>query len=83
MECVDDEGRTLGWIALLRLDTDWYESTRHELEVCTHWFQRVASSSSTITDFGKAPSGQSMNIFRAEHDPVEPIDDTGRVAIKV
>ena len=34
-------------IALLRLDTDWYESTRHELE---HLFPRVRSGGIVIVD---------------------------------
>ena len=34
-------------IALLRLDTDWYESTKHEL---THLFPRVSSMGITIID---------------------------------
>lgn len=34
-------------IALLRLDTDWYESTRHELE---HLFPRVVSGGVLIVD---------------------------------
>lgn len=34
-------------IALLRLDTDWYESTRHELE---HLFPRVSSGGIVIVD---------------------------------
>jgi O-methyltransferase len=34
-------------IALLRLDTDWYESTRHELE---HLFDRVPSGGVVIID---------------------------------
>ena len=34
-------------IALLRLDTDWYESTRHELE---HLYQRVAPGGIVIID---------------------------------
>jgi hypothetical protein len=34
-------------IALLRLDTDWYESTRHELE---HLYDRVAPGGVVIAD---------------------------------
>jgi O-methyltransferase len=34
-------------ISLLRLDTDWYESTRHEL---THLYQRLASGGVLIID---------------------------------
>jgi hypothetical protein len=34
-------------IALLRLDTDWYESTRHELE---HLFPRVVAGGVLLLD---------------------------------
>ena len=34
-------------IALLRLDTDWYESTRHEL---THLYERVTPGGVIIID---------------------------------
>lgn len=34
-------------VAMLRLDTDWYESTRHEL---VHLFPRVASNGAVIID---------------------------------
>jgi O-methyltransferase len=34
-------------IALLRLDTDWYESTRHELE---HLYHRVSTGGVVIID---------------------------------
>ena len=40
-------GAAPGRIALLRLDTDWYESTRHELE---HLYDRVASGGVLIID---------------------------------
>jgi hypothetical protein len=36
-----------GPLALLRLDTDWYESTRHELE---HLYARVPSGGVLIID---------------------------------
>jgi O-methyltransferase len=39
--------RAPGAIALLRLDTDWYESTRHELE---HLYARVPSGGVLIVD---------------------------------
>ena len=40
-------GRAPERIALLRLDTDWYESTRHELE---HLYARVPSGGVLIID---------------------------------
>jgi predicted O-methyltransferase YrrM len=71
-------------IALLRLDTDWYESTRHELE---HLFPRLAAGGVLIIDdygwwagarravdeyFGAHPSPILLNI----------IDDTGRIGVR-
>jgi hypothetical protein len=71
-------------IALLRLDTDWYESTRHELE---HLFPRLASGGVLIIDdygwwagarravdeyFGAHPAPILLNI----------IDDTGRIGVR-
>ena len=46
-------------LALLRLDTDWYESTRHELE---HLYPRLAQGGVLIIDDyghwqGSAPRG--------------------------
>ncbi len=48
-------------IAVLRLDTDWYESTRHELE---HLYPRLSpggSSSSMTTATGRARARQPTN----------------------
>ncbi len=71
-------------IALLRLDTDWYESTKHEL---VHLFPRLAPGGVLILDdygswFGAQKavneyfSENNINIFLSR------IDNTGRVAIK-
>jgi len=71
-------------ICLLRLDTDWYESTKHELE---HLFPRLSKGGILILDdyghwqgarkaadeyFGK----YKINIFLSR------IDYTGRIAVK-
>ncbi len=71
-------------ISLLRLDTDWYESTRHELE---HLFPRLSKGGILILDdyghwqgarkaadeyFGK----YNINIFLSR------VDYTGRIAVK-
>ncbi|MDN5791121.1 MAG: TylF/MycF family methyltransferase [Micrococcales bacterium] len=48
-------------ISILRLDTDWYESTKHELE---QLYPRLVSgrcSCSTTTAGGKVPSGRSTS----------------------
>jgi O-methyltransferase len=72
-------------IALLRLDTDWYESTRHELE---HLFPRLSPGGVLIIDdyghwqgckravdeyFGK----NGARIFLAR------VDYTGRIGVKM
>ena len=43
----DDPGEAPEQIALLRLDTDWYESTRHELE---HLYDRLSPGGVLIID---------------------------------
>jgi hypothetical protein len=71
-------------IALLRLDTDWYESTRHEL---THLFPRlVPGGVLIIDDYGHWQGAQRAvdEYFGSEHPPLllSRIDYTGRIAIK-
>ena len=53
-------GGVPGTIAVLRLDTDWYDSTRHELEHLYPRLARARSSSSTTTATGRAPRRPSM-----------------------
>jgi hypothetical protein len=70
-------------IALLRLDTDWYESTRHEL---IHLFPRiVAGGVLVIDDYGYWKGARkAVDEYLAEHDvPIllSRIDETGRVAV--
>jgi len=69
-------------IALLRLDTDFYESTRHELE---HLFPRLHSRGLLIIDDygGWAGARRAVDGYFAE-SPVylARIDGTGRVAVK-
>jgi O-methyltransferase len=71
-------------LALLRLDTDWYESTRHEL---VHLYPRLADGGVLIVDdYGHwAGSKQAVDeYFAAEAQPLllGRIDYTGRIAIK-
>jgi hypothetical protein len=71
-------------IALLRLDTDWYESTRHELE---HLYPRVASGGVLIIDdYGHWKGArQATDEFIAATPGfglLTRIDYTGRLAIK-
>ncbi|HEY1523453.1 MAG TPA: TylF/MycF/NovP-related O-methyltransferase [Solirubrobacteraceae bacterium] len=71
-------------IALLRLDTDWYESTRHEL---THLFPRLETGGVLIIDdYGHWQGARRAvdEYFGADHPPLllNRIDYTGRIAIK-
>jgi O-methyltransferase len=72
-------------IALLRLDTDWYESTRHELEIL--YDKVVVGGVIIIDDYGHWSGSKKavdefiekrkLNIF------LNRIDYTGRLAIKI
>jgi len=71
-------------LALLRLDTDWYESTRHELE---HLYPRLAKGGILIIDdYGHWEGARrAVDEYFAEHGPPPPltrIDYTGRMAVK-
>lgn len=76
--------RAPGTLALLRLDTDWYESTRHELE---HLYPRLADGGVLIVDdYGHWEGARRAvdEYFEHEADPLllNRIDYTGRLAIK-
>jgi hypothetical protein len=71
-------------IALLRLDTDWYESTRHELE---HLYPRLVEGGVLIIDdYGHWEGARRAvdEYFASEAPPLllNRIDYTGRIAIK-
>jgi len=71
-------------IALLRLDTDWYESTKHEL---VHLFPRLSHNGVIIIDdYGHwKGSRQACDEYFAENRiPIllNRIDYTGRIALK-
>ncbi len=71
-------------IALLRLDTDWYESTKHEL---IHLYDRLVSGGVLIIDdYGHwSGSRKAVDEFFAERGLsifLHRIDYTGRMAIK-
>jgi hypothetical protein len=71
-------------IALLRLDTDWYESTYHEL---VHLYRRLSPGGILIIDdYGHwAGSKKAVDQYFAEHD-LKPllhrIDGSGRICVK-
>lgn len=72
-------------IALLRLDTDWYESTRHELE---HLFPLLVSGGVLIIDdYGhwKGCQQATDEYIHKNNIPIllNRIDYTGRIAIKL
>ena len=71
-------------IALLRLDTDWYESTRHELE---HLWSRLAPGGILIVDDYGAWVGarKAVDEFfdgRPDAPLLARVDATGRIAVK-
>jgi hypothetical protein len=71
-------------IAILRLDTDWYESTRHELE---HLFPRVSSGGVVIIDdYGHFEGARrAVDEFIATTKLpllLNRIDYTGRICVK-
>jgi len=73
-----------GPIALLRLDTDWYESTRHELE---HLYPRlVRGGVLVIDDYGHwAGARKAVDDYIAEHKLcllLNRVDYTARIAVK-
>ena len=71
-------------IALLRLDTDWYESTKHEL---TFLFPNFTQNGVLIIDdygFWKGCRKAVQEYFKEQKISIllNRIDDTGRIAIK-
>jgi O-methyltransferase len=72
-------------IALLRLDTDWYESTQHELK---HLFPRLARGGVVIIDdYGHwRGARQAVDEYVVEHQVpllLHRIDYTGRIGVKL
>jgi O-methyltransferase len=71
-------------IALLRLDTDWYESTRHELEHL--WARLVPGGVLIIDDYGYwVGARKAVDEFfagRSDAPLLVRVDATGRVAVK-
>jgi predicted O-methyltransferase YrrM len=68
-------------IAVLRLDTDWYESTRHELE---HLYPRLTPGGVLIIDdYGYwAGARKAVDEYFAGSLFLSRIDGTGRLAVK-
>ncbi len=71
-------------ISLLRLDTDWYESTRHELE---HLYPRLVPGGILIVDDyghyeGVRRAVEEYFAERSESILLSRIDYTGRIAVK-
>jgi hypothetical protein len=72
-------------ISLLRLDTDWYESTKHEL---IHLFPKLVSGGVLILDdYGYwAGAKKAVDEYISENKIkilLNRIDETGRIAIKI
>jgi O-methyltransferase len=71
-----------GQIALLRLDTDWYESTRHEME---HLYPRLSDGGVLIIDdYGHWQGARrAIDEYFADRPVLlNRIDYTGRIAVK-
>jgi O-methyltransferase len=73
-----------GAISILRLDTDWYESTRHEL---VHLFPRLSPGGILIVDDYGAWAGarQAVDEYFSTWNPrpyFHRIDNTGRMLVK-
>ncbi len=69
-------------VALLRLDTDWYESTRHEL---IHLYPRLALGGVLILDdYGHLEGARKATdeYFDGHRIMLDRIDYCGRVAVK-
>jgi hypothetical protein len=68
-------------IALMRIDTDWYESTRHELE---HLFPRLVPGGVLIIDDYGSWKGSKKAVDEFFHGELllNRIDSTGVVAVK-
>ena len=71
-------------IALLRLDTDWYESTRHELE---HLWERLEPGGVLIVDdyghwTGAREAVDEFFAGRADAPLLARVDYTGRIGVK-
>jgi hypothetical protein len=72
-------------IAVLRLDTDWYESTYHEL---THLYPRLAKHGVLIIDdYGEWEGARRAVDQYFSEQKIKPlltrVDPTGRLAIKI
>jgi hypothetical protein len=71
-------------IAILRLDTDWYESTRHELEHL--WDRLSANGVLIIDDYGHwAGAREAVDEYFSRRDDaplLSRIDYTGRIGVK-
>ena len=81
-ETLRDSRMLPGKIALLRLDTDWYESTRVELEVL--YPRLVSGGVLVIDDYGHWEGARRAvdEFFGAKAPLLVAVDYTGRVAIK-
>jgi hypothetical protein len=73
-----------GAVSILRLDTDWYESTRHELQ---HLYPTLVSGGVLIIDdYGHwAGAKKAVDDYLAEHQVhllLNRVDYTARIAVK-
>ena len=84
VEDVIPEHMPAGPVAILRLDTDWYESTRHEMQYL--YPRLVRNGVLIIDDYGHWQGARkAIDEYIAEHNLcllLNRIDDSGRIAVK-
>jgi O-methyltransferase len=70
-------------IALLRLDTDWYESTKHELEQL--WDRLVPGGVLIVDDYGHWQGARKAvdEFFAGRPQLLARVDYTGRMTVKM
>jgi len=82
LETLNDEGNLPQRISVLRLDTDWYESTKKELEVL--WPRLSPGGILMIDDYGHWAGAKKAvdEYFNGRRPFLHYIDHTGRLTIK-
>ena len=82
LETLEHEQNLPEKISVLKLDTDWYESTKRELEVL--WSRLQEGGILIIDDYGywKGVKSAVDEFFGADRPYLHCVDDTSRVAIK-
>lgn len=72
--------KSIQFISLLRLDTDWYESTLHELK---HLYPLVSQTGVLIYGYWQGAKKAVDEYFTNQKIFLSRIDSTGRIAVKI